>query len=340
MPFREIEGKSIEAEQKEEKFDVSSFEAITEAIPELKIMKGLDQKSDFHDLTLDIHTQEVVKNLERDPLISKLPQKDLILLAGYLHDLGKTSPEGSQVHPKDPEKRQYIGHEKVSEKMVREILSPYNIKFSELSENDLELVAKLVGLHASALNLVNNFETNNQPKGKELGAYDDFVKKVEEIPGYLTTKEKLKVVIGFNRADILATYNENSDLSSERVSKIVDKAKKSTRVLDEIEKALPALVEAIKARRSGKQQAGIVFKDGEYLFQDQAEVQKKEVSAAFDEKSIEFLKKNFTQLGIGEDNKDAFFEILSKEGIPGLGKAGFGKQIGIIKEVFSKLKRP
>lgn len=323
----------LKAQQKKEEFDISSFDRISETIPELKRMKGLDQRSDFHDLTLDVHTQEVVKNLEKDPFISNLPKKELVLLAGYLHDLGKTSEEGSQVHPKDPEKRQYIGHEKISENIVREILSQSNIK---LEAEDMEFVARLVGLHASALNLVNNFEKNNQPKGKELGSYDDFIAKVEEIPGNIPLEDKLKLVLAFNRADILSACNENSDRSTEKVAKIMDRVAKNTSTLDEIGKALPALIEAVKARRLGAQQAAVAFQEGRYVFANQAEAQRKEM--AMEEKSIEILSQNFDQLDVEENRKEIFLGILRKEGIPGLGKAGFGKQIGIIKKILSDIK--
>jgi len=324
----------LKAQQKKEGFDVSSFEKISEAIPELKKMKEFDQRTDFHDLTLEVHTQEVVKHLEEDPFVSKLEKKELVLLAGYLHDLGKISEEGTQIHPKDPEKRQYAGHEKVSENMTRDILSRSSIK---LEAEDLEFVAKLVGLHASALNLVNNFEKNNQPKGKELGAYDDFIAKVEQIPGSLSLIEKMKLVFAFNKADVLATHNENSDQKNEKVTKIIERATKSLTTLNEMEKALSVLIEAVQAKRAGAQQAAVVFQDGKYIFENKAEAQKNE-SASLDESSFSYISQNLDKIGIEDDKKEEFLNILKKDGIPGLGKSGFGKQIGLIKRMLSEQK--
>lgn len=240
------------------------YEELEKMIPEMAAMKGLDQKSDFHALTLDEHTKEMGAHLEKDEFLMSLPQeaRDLIELAGKLHDLGKTSSDGAQVNPKDPEKRQYIGHEQQSEKMIREILP----KHINLSEVELDFVAKLAGMHASALNLVNNFEKNNQPKGKDLGAYDNFLKRVEALPCNLSANDKMKIVFALNKADKLAGYNEQSDRNSEKVKKIIENAQKQITTLVEMEKSLPALIEAIDAKRNGDQKAGIVFESGGYKY--------------------------------------------------------------------------
>lgn len=248
----------------------SSYEELESKIPEVFNMKGFDQKSDFHSLTLDEHVKTMIANLEREENINLLQEKtkSLVLLAGKLHDLGKMSTDGQQVHPEDPEKRQYIGHEKESEKIIRDILS----KYFELSVEDMEFIAKLAGLHALALNLVNNFEKNNQPKGKELGAYDDFLKKVEEIPGDLSIIEKMKIVFSINRADKLAGYNEHSDISQEKVKKIMEGAENQVKTLNSMDSALPALLEAINARRNGNQKAGIIFENGEYKYKKEESI--------------------------------------------------------------------
>ncbi len=139
-------------------------------------------------------------------------------------------------------------------------------KHFELSETDFEFVARLAGLHASALNLVNNFEKNNQPKGRDLKSYDEFMKKVEEIPGDMDLTEKMKIVFALNKADKMAGFNENSDKESEKVKKIMEGAKRQVEVLGEMERALPALITAVKAKRSGDQKAGITIEGGEYKY--------------------------------------------------------------------------
>lgn len=252
----------------EEKLSANvSYEDLENKISEVAAMKGVDQRSDFHDLTLDQHTKEVGRNLEDNDFIKNLDQRtrDLVFLAVKLHDLGKVAPEGQQIHPKNPEKRQYMGHEKVSEQLVREILP----KHFSLSEKEIDFVAKLAGLHASALNLVNNFEKNNQPKGKDLGAYDSFYAKVDELPADLPLINKVKIILAINKADKLATFNSQSDQGSEKVKKIIESAEKQSKVIDELEKAAPALIAAIEAKRNGDQKSGIVFENGEYRYNNQ-----------------------------------------------------------------------
>lgn len=248
----------------------SSYEELEANIPEVSCLKSFDQRSDFHSLSLDEHIKTMVANLEKEETIKSLPEKikNLVFLAGKLHDLGKASPDGQQIHPRDPEKRQYVGHERESEKIARDILPRY----FGLSAEDIEFVAKLTGLHASALNLVNNFEKNNQPKGKELGAYDDFLKKIEGIPGELSIIKKMRIVFSINRADKLAGYNEKSDITNEKVKKIIEGAEKQVGALNEMDRALPALVEAINARRFGDQRAGIILENGEYVYKKEEAV--------------------------------------------------------------------
>ncbi len=274
-------------EQQKLPVDVS-YEQLEARIPEVAKMKGFDQRSDFHTLTLDEHTKQLGRNLENnlDSLekwlkdqkkkedLEKLEQyKDLILLAGKLHDLGKVSEEGMQVHPKDPEKRQYVGHEKESEKIVREVVP----KHFNLKEEELDLVAKLAGLHASALNLVGNFQSNNQPKGKGLKSYDQFFKKAEALPMDVNIETKMRIVFALNKSDKGAGWNEQSDPEDPKVKTVQDKAEKQIKTLEEMEKALPALVAAIEGRRAGDQKAGIVLEKGEYVYKAPEKKEKKKV---------------------------------------------------------------
>lgn len=242
----------------------ANYEELETKIPEVKAMQGFDQKSDFHDLTLDKHTQKLVSGLEQDEFIKTLSEKnqELILLAGKLHDLGKVTPEGSQVNPKNPEKLHYIGHEKESERVIREILP----KYFQLSAEEIDFVAKLAGLHASALNLVGNFEKKNQPRGSDLKAYDNFLQKVEEIPGNLELGQKVEIIIALNKADKMAGFDSSSDSNLEKVKKLMEGADRQVKVMEEMQKAWPALIEAIQGKRNGNQTAGIVFENGAYRY--------------------------------------------------------------------------
>ena len=243
----------------------ATYEELEAGIPEVAAMKGFDQRSDYHSLTLDKHTKKLGSNLEADEFVKGLPEKqrNLLLLAGKTHDLGKASPDGQQVHPKDSEKRQYVGHEGESERMLRELLP----KHFELSTEEIDFVAKMAGLHVAALNLVNNFVREKEPKGKSLKSYDKFVALAEEIPGNMELLEKMRMIFALNRADKGAGYNEDSDMDDPKVQEIKKRADEEIAALGELEKALPALLGAIQGRRAGDQTAGIVFKDGEYVYE-------------------------------------------------------------------------
>lgn len=238
----------------------ASYEQMEAVIPEVARMKGFDQKSDYHHLTLDEHTKMLVSNLEQDLAVQILPEriKSLILLAGNFHDLGKADEEGQQVHPKDPEKRQYVGHESVSARIIREIAPQY----LQIEENEVEIVAQLAGLHASALSLVNNFKNEKQPKGKSLKSYDNLIAKVEAIPLDMLIEQKMDLVIAFNRADLLA-------------GKVVDRVA-GVEDIDELRKAMPAIIQAIIGRRNGDNNAGITIIGGQYIYQE-PKVHEKEV---------------------------------------------------------------
>lgn len=240
----------------------ASYAELEAAIPEIKALKGMAQKSDYHDLSLDEHSKRVTALLEQDPFIAALEpqQRDLVLLAAKFHDLGKNTEAGQQVHPKDPEKRQYIGHESVGEQIARELLHSY----FDLPEAKSEFVSRLVALHAAPLGLMESFSHNKQPKGKELASYDKFISKVDAVPGDLGLNEKIKVLLAIAKADKLAAIDDASDAGSEKVAQIRSRLKGYLEVLQQLDAAMPALIKAVKAKRSGNQKAGIVLKDGEY----------------------------------------------------------------------------
>lgn len=242
-----------------------SYDALEAAVPEVAAMKGYDQRSDYHALTLDEHTKAALSHAKADPFIAHHPKRALILLAVMLHDIGKMSLDGHQVHKKDPSKRQYSGHEKESERMVRELLP----RSFELSVEDQEFVARLVGLHASALNLLDNFHKTPEPAGRALKAYDAFIAKVEDMPGD-DTIDKLRIVFAINRADKQSGVNETSDRNDPKVQDIRAKIEKQLASLDGLQKALPALVKAVAARRGGDQSAGIALVNGAYLYNKEA----------------------------------------------------------------------
>lgn len=264
----------------------ASFEELARCIPEVRAMVGMDQLSDYHSLTLDEHAKEVARRLATDPFVAGHFKKDIIFLAGELHDLGKTSPDGRQIHPKDPGKRQYVGHERESARMISELLPKY---FVGISEEDRALIVGLAALHASALNLAKNFTDNNQPRGKRLGSYGDFIARVEEIAINIPLEEKMKIIFALNRADKLAGFNDQSDKGDPKVQQIMEKATEQVRGLDELEKVFPVLLQAVRNKRNGDQKAGIVFEGGEYRLIG-AEVNMLETSERVSEMDLEKIR--------------------------------------------------
>jgi len=303
----------------------ASFDEMAARIPAVASMVGFDQKNDHHALTLDEHVKQVVKGLLENEFIASHPKKNLIVLAGYLHDIGKTSPEGQQIHRRDPEKRQYVDHEKVSVKMASPILIN---EFESMSDEDLEFVLSLIKLHASALNLVGNFEKNDHPKGSALEAYSNFIGEVEKIPGDLSTLDKMKIVFAFNKADKLGGYNEKSDKNNPRIAAILSKSKKQAAVLNEMIKALPALLEAVKARRGGLGNAGITKENGQYKLRDLTKIE-----TAMDEESIRLIMKNAGKIGVPDSQFGVLGNTLRTKGLDGLEAAGFGTYLEQINKL-------
>ncbi len=241
----------------------STYKELEETLAEVAVMKGFDQRSDFHSLTLDEHAKAVVAHLKQDPFLSDNPNKNLIFLAGYLHDIGKTSPRGMQIHPRDKEKRQYINHEKESEKMVREIL----LRNFDISPEEVEFVACLVGFHASALNLVSSFRhCGFEPKGRKLKPFEKFIGQIGGMGINISLEEKMRVIFALNRADKLSGYNYKSDKDNPKVISIIERSKIQVAILDELIKAISAILAAVSARKDGYQTSGVIkIKSGEYI---------------------------------------------------------------------------
>lgn len=262
----------------------ATYAELEAAIPEVAAMKGMDQHSDYHTLTLDEHTKQLGRNLEADPFVQQLPERirDLLLLAGKLHDLGKTSPDGSQIHPKDPDKRQYLGHEDESKRMATAVLA----RHFDLQPAEAEFVQGLAGMHASALNMIASFEARfpvgddgeraGEMAGKDLKPWYDFVAKVNDLPGKFDLPTKMKIIFSLNRADKGAGTNADSDPSDPKVQSIITKAEKQIAAIDQMVKATQAILDAIAGKEAGDQRPVITLVDGVYAYK-QPEVKEKKV---------------------------------------------------------------
>ncbi|KAA3615108.1 MAG: HD domain-containing protein [Calditrichaeota bacterium] len=115
-------------------------------LPEAVIMKGVDQKKEFHHKDVFYHTLEVIDNL------AKTSNKLELRLAGLFHDLAK------------PRTKRFVegtgwtfhGHEVVGERMARAIL-----KRLKYSNETIEYVKKLVRLHLRPQALISDEVTDS-----------------------------------------------------------------------------------------------------------------------------------------------------------------------------------
>lgn len=109
-----------------------------EILPETKAMKGMYQNKKYHKYDVDQHTRETVKemgNITRDKPTS---DKFKLGMSALLHDVGKPTA----VVETPGKGRQFLGHEKESERITKDILSRL-----KLSKKEQKEIATLVGQH-------------------------------------------------------------------------------------------------------------------------------------------------------------------------------------------------
>jgi poly(A) polymerase len=115
-------------------------------LPEAIVMKGVEQKKEFHHKDVFYHTLEVIDNL------AKTTDKLELRLAGLLHDIAKPRTkrfvEGSGWT--------FHGHEVVGERMAKAIL-----KRLKYSNEIIEYVKKLVRLHLRPMALISDEVTDS-----------------------------------------------------------------------------------------------------------------------------------------------------------------------------------
>ncbi len=115
-------------------------------LPEAIVMKGVEQKKEFHHKDVFYHTLEVIDNL------AKTSNKLELRLAGLFHDIAK------------PRTKRFVeatgwtfhGHEVVGERMARAIL-----KRLKYSNEIIDYVKKLVRLHLRPMALISDEVTDS-----------------------------------------------------------------------------------------------------------------------------------------------------------------------------------
>ncbi len=241
-----------------------TYQALENLFPAVAALRGMDQKTPFHTLTADMHTQEVARNLAKQPVFNELSldERGLATLAAYLHDIGKGNPEGRQEC--EGGRVMYVGHEAAGARLAREEVLPH----MELDGARLDFVLAVVGGHGIPLRLIEVFQNNDQPKGSQLAAYEEFVASVDRMQGSETAEGRmrnLRLMLAFCRSDIGATVSEETAPSN---SELVSRIEQDTATLERLESALPAIIEALTQKKKGRQQAGIALEDGKYRYND------------------------------------------------------------------------
>lgn len=249
-----------------------SLEDLKAVVPELARMDGFDQRNKYHALTLGAHTAQVDANLQADTFIMSHTKRDLILLAGKLHDSGKAVP-GAPVEKPDG-MLSYPNQERYNQLVARKVLKQH----FDLSAEDTQFVLKLI--ETSTNGVLEAFQNKSEPKGGDLKAYEKFLERVADLPGDQTLEEKLQIVMHFNLADKAAHYNDTIDRTTEHNAFVINNVDASIAVLRELQKAFPAIIEAVAAKKNGHQNAGIVRDGDGYKFVEKAPKKKKQKEAA------------------------------------------------------------
>lgn len=141
--------------------------ALTEAVPELVLAKGLEQ-GPFHHLDVYGHTLEVVRGIERELEERRIgasvreDRRDALRLAGLLHDIAKPITRGEY-----DGKVMFIAHDTLGARLAHRICRRLGA-----SANATDLVTSLTTLHLK-IGFMSN-ERSDYPPGRLVRAAGPF----------------------------------------------------------------------------------------------------------------------------------------------------------------------
>jgi len=163
---------------------------LNQFLPEAVIMKGVEQKQEFHHKDVFYHTLEVINNL------ANTTDKLELRLAGLFHDIAK------------PRTKRFVegagwtfhGHEVVGERMARAIL-----KRLKYSNEIIEYVKKLVRLHLRPMALISDEVTDSAMRRLLFLAGDEFDDLMILCRADITSKNPKRVKRYLNNYEYLLT---------------------------------------------------------------------------------------------------------------------------------------
>ncbi len=147
-------------------------------LPEMTVMKGVEQRKKYHHKDVFYHTLEVVDNLAK----KKAPLE--LRLAGLLHDIGKPRTKRFDENTGWT----FHGHEVVGKRMAGKIL--HRMKYPK---ETIHYVQKLVGLHLRPMALVSEEVTDSAIRRLIFLSGDDLEDLMDLCRADITSKNPEKV---------------------------------------------------------------------------------------------------------------------------------------------------
>ena len=166
--------------------------------PEIHIMYGLDQTSEWHHKDIFFHTMEVVDNA------AKLSKKVNLRLAALVHDIGK--PKTRRLHKQKG--YTFYGHDDLGSRMLEEVSK--RMKFSNKTK---DYIKKLTALHLRPISLAKKDVTDSAIRRLIVDAGEDIDDLMLLCRADITTKNPKNV----------KKYLSNFDYVEKRIKEVDEK---------------------------------------------------------------------------------------------------------------------
>lgn len=224
----------------EHETDWHQFGIIDHSIITVEWLKSIIEK---YPVLLKLHNKEIVKNINNhfQEKIGDKTKKDLFILSGYLHDIGKfatrkieINKDGSVKHKKNGElKFSFKDHEKKSGEILEKNQNIRNdLMDMGLTEDQIDYLAQCSKLHFELGILRNVAKTWQSENSRQKGFCPEFVNSPEFYDGALdiiSKHPKYTTEIGiFYLADTLSKHrleNKDPDIIEQYLEKLIKEEK-------------------------------------------------------------------------------------------------------------------